>query len=51
MVMENVILALQVVNRLLEPREVAEMAVFLCADQARGITGTRIAMDLGWTTR
>lgn len=50
-VMENVILAPQAVKRLLEPREVAEMAVFLCTDQASSITGTHIAMDLGWTAR
>lgn len=48
-VMENVILAPQAVKRLLEPREVAEMVVFLCTAQASGITGTHIAMDLGWT--
>jgi 3-hydroxybutyrate dehydrogenase len=47
--MEKVILAPQAVKRLLEPREVAEMVVFLCTEQASGITGTHIAMDLGWT--
>ena len=50
-VMENVILARQAVKRLLEPEEVAELAVFLCTDRASGITGTHIAMDLGWTAR
>lgn len=50
-VMENVILARQAVKRLLEPREVAEMTVFLCTDYASGLTGTHIAMDLGWTAR
>lgn len=50
-VMETVILAPQAVKRLLEPREVAEMAVFLCTDQASSITGTHMAMDLGWTAR
>jgi 3-hydroxybutyrate dehydrogenase len=48
-VMEKVILAPQAVKRLLEPEEVAEVVVFLCTDQASGITGTHIAMDLGWT--
>ena len=48
-VMEKVILAPQAVKRLLEPEEVAELVVFLCTDQASGITGTHIAMDLGWT--
>ncbi len=48
-VMENVILAPQAVKRLLEPEEVAQLTVFLCTEQASGITGTHIAMDLGWT--
>ncbi len=50
-VMENVILAPQAVKRLLEPEEVAELTVFLCTDAASGITGTPIAIDLGWTAR
>ena len=48
-VMEKVLLVRQVVKRLLEPEEVADLVVFLCTDQASGITGTHIAMDLGWT--
>lgn len=50
-VMENVILAPQAVKRLLEPGEVAELTVFLCSDQAGGITGVPISIDLGWTAR
>jgi len=48
-VMEKVVLAPQAIKRLLEPEEVAEVVVFLCTDQASGITGTHLAMDLGWT--
>ncbi len=48
-VMEQVLLARQAVKRLLEPEEVADLVVFLCGDHASGITGTSIAMDLGWT--
>jgi len=48
-VMEQVLLARQAVKRLLEPEEVAELVVFLCGENASGITGTSIAMDLGWT--
>jgi len=48
-VMEQVILARQAVKRLLEPEEVADLVVFLSTDHASGITGTHIAMDLGWT--
>lgn len=47
--MEKVILAPQAIKRLLEPEEVADLVVFLSTDQASGITGTHIAMDLGWT--
>ncbi|MFQ5846734.1 MAG: 3-hydroxybutyrate dehydrogenase [Candidatus Methylomirabilales bacterium] len=48
-VMEKVILAPQAVKRLLEPQEVADLIVFLASEQARGITGTHVAMDLGWS--
>jgi 3-hydroxybutyrate dehydrogenase len=48
-VMEKVILAQQAVKRLLEPEEVADLVAFLCTDQASGITGTHISVDLGWT--
>ncbi len=48
-VMEKVILVPQAIKRLLEPDEVADMVVFLCGDRASGVTGTHIAMDLGWT--
>ncbi len=47
--MEQVILGRQAVKRLLEPQEVADLVVFLCTDAARGITGTHVAIDLGWT--
>ncbi len=46
---QKVLLARQAVKRLLEPEEVAELAVFLCIDSASGITGTHIPIDLGWT--
>lgn len=48
-VMEKVILVRQAVKRLLEPEEVANLVVFLCTEHASGITGTHVAMDLGWT--
>jgi len=47
--LETVLLARQAVKRLLVPEEVGEMVAFLCTDHARSITGTHIAMDLGWT--
>ncbi len=50
-VTEKVLLARQAVKRFLEPEEVGEMVAFLCTDRASGITGTHIAMDLGWTAQ
>ena len=39
------------IRRLLEPREVASLVVYLCSDAAAGITGTALDIDLGWTAR
>jgi NAD(P)-dependent dehydrogenase (short-subunit alcohol dehydrogenase family) len=36
-------------NRVLEPREVAEVIVFLCSDAASGINGEAISVALGST--
>jgi 3-hydroxybutyrate dehydrogenase len=37
------------IHRLLEPEEVAALALYLCSDQAAGITGAALDIDLGWT--
>jgi len=50
-VTEKVLLAPQAIKRLLEPEEVAEIVAFLCSDAAKGITGTQLAVDLGWTAQ
>lgn len=39
------------IKRLLEPREVASLALYLCSDAASGITGAALDIDLGWTAR
>jgi 3-hydroxybutyrate dehydrogenase len=39
------------IRRLLEPEEVAAMALYLCSDAASGITGAALDIDLGWTAR
>jgi 3-hydroxybutyrate dehydrogenase len=36
-------------KRLLDPREVAEMAAYLCSPAALGITGASMVLDGGWT--
>ncbi|GAB4268424.1 MAG: 3-hydroxybutyrate dehydrogenase [Deferrisomatales bacterium] len=39
------------IKRLIEPEEVAELALFLASDKARSMTGAAHLIDLGWTAR
>lgn len=39
------------IKRLLDPAEVASLALYLCSDQAAGFTGAALDIDLGWTAR
>jgi 3-hydroxybutyrate dehydrogenase len=48
-VMNDVLLAAQPTKRFVTPEEVAAMAVFLCREEARSITGTNLSIDGGWT--
>ncbi|MEP6599553.1 MAG: 3-hydroxybutyrate dehydrogenase, partial [Actinomycetota bacterium] len=50
-VVEQVMLSETVIKRLIEPDEVADVAVFLCTSGAAYITGASIAIDGGWTAR
>jgi len=50
-VVEKVMLEPAAIKRLLEPAEVAALALFLATDAARSITGACLPMDLGWTAR
>jgi 3-hydroxybutyrate dehydrogenase len=50
-VIREVILAVQPTRRFVEVEEVAALAVFLCGDHARSITGAAIPIDGGWTAR
>jgi 3-hydroxybutyrate dehydrogenase len=50
-VIREVILAAQPSRRFIEVEEVAALAVFLCSEQARSITGAAIPIDGGWTAR
>ncbi len=47
-VLEKVMLTSNAVKRLIEPREVAQYAAFLCRDEAWSITGAALTMDAGW---
>jgi 3-hydroxybutyrate dehydrogenase len=42
-------LAPTAIKRLIEPAEVAELALYLCSDAASGMTGSVYEIALGWT--
>jgi 3-hydroxybutyrate dehydrogenase len=48
-VMNDVLLAAQPTKRFVTPEEVGELAIFLCSEGARSITGANLSMDGGWT--
>ena len=48
-VVNDVLLAAQPTKRFVTPEEVAALAVFLCRDEARSITGANLSVDGGWT--
>ncbi|MGB9245414.1 MAG: 3-hydroxybutyrate dehydrogenase [Candidatus Acidiferrales bacterium] len=50
-VVQKIMLEPAAIRRLLDPEEVAALAVYLCSDQAAGMTGSAIDIDLGWTAR
>ncbi|HEV2350349.1 MAG TPA: 3-hydroxybutyrate dehydrogenase [Terriglobia bacterium] len=51
-VVQKIMLAPAALKRLLEPREVADLVVYLCAsDAAQAITGSALTIDCGWTAR
>jgi 3-hydroxybutyrate dehydrogenase len=48
-VVEQIMLAPAAIKRLLEPDEVAALALYLCSEAAGGITGAAYPIDAGWT--
>jgi 3-hydroxybutyrate dehydrogenase len=48
-VMNDVLLAAQPTKRFVTPEEVAALAVYLCREEARSITGANLTIDGGWT--
>ena len=50
-VIERVILEPQSVKRMVEPSEVAQMALFLAGPDSQSITGSTQVMDGGWSAR
>ena len=49
-VVKKIMLEPAALKRLLEPREVAELIVFLTSDAAQAITGSAVNIDCGWTS-
>ena len=50
-VTNDVLLAAQPTKRFVTPEEVAALAVYLCREEARSITGANLSMDGGWTAQ
>jgi 3-hydroxybutyrate dehydrogenase len=50
-VIAEIMLTEPAVKRLIEPAEVAEMAVYLCSSAASFVNGTSFVLDGGWTAR
>ncbi|MFJ6246891.1 MULTISPECIES: 3-hydroxybutyrate dehydrogenase [unclassified Streptomyces] len=48
-VLADILLKDAALKRLIEPEEVAEAVLYLCAPQASFITGTSLTLDGGWT--
>jgi 3-hydroxybutyrate dehydrogenase len=48
-VLEQVMLAPAAVKRLIEPEEVAALALFLCGNSSASVTGSSFCLDGGWT--
>lgn len=48
-VIEKIMLTPVAIKRLIEPREVADLALFLCTDSAASMTGSAYTIDGGWT--
>lgn len=50
-VIEKVMLVESAIKRLLEPEEVADLALWLCGPMAASVTGSSYTMDGGWSAR
>ena len=50
-VVGEIMLAPAAIKRLIEPEEIASMALYLCGPNSNSITGTSFAIDNGWTAR
>ena len=49
--MKNIMLEPAAIKRLIEPDEIARLALFLASEDARSMTGSAYNVDVGWTAR
>ena len=50
-VVEEVMLQPAAIKRLIEPEEIAQLALYLCGPYSNSITGSSFGIDNGWTAR
>jgi 3-hydroxybutyrate dehydrogenase len=50
-VIDKIMLEPAAIKHLVEPQEVADLALYLVSDRARSMTGSAHMIDLGWTAR
>jgi 3-hydroxybutyrate dehydrogenase len=50
-VIEKIMVETPPIKRPVEPEEVVELVVFLCAPETSVISGVSLTIDGGWTTR
>jgi len=50
-VLDKIMLESAAIKRLIDPTEIAKLALFLASDDARSITGSAYPIDLGWVAR
>lgn len=50
-VIDKIMLEPAAIKRLIEPKEIADLALFLASDKASAMTGAAHLMDLGWSAR
>jgi len=50
-VISKIMLEPAAIKRIIEPDEIADLAMFLASDSARSITGSSYSIDLGWVAR
>jgi 3-hydroxybutyrate dehydrogenase len=50
-VVNEIMLAPAAIKRLIEPEEIASMALYLCGPNSNSISGSSFVIDNGWTAR